>query len=275
MTQGYVDTNGVRLWYEERGLPNGDPVVLVMGVGASLMWWPPDLVGALADAGHRVILFDNRDIGLSSHIDFDEAPYSLDDLVADTTGLLDSLGAERAHFVGMSLGGIVSQVVAVRDADRVRSLALISTTPGPDERLSPPTDAFMSYVTRPANSEQDPVEATVDFSHVLSGSRFPFHESYYRQLATTDIARGTNPDSSQGRIPVSSSSRLADLRDVRVPTLVVHGTEDPLFPIDHAEALAGAVPGSILVKWEGVGHEIPPPLVPELSRLLNDHMAKP
>jgi pimeloyl-ACP methyl ester carboxylesterase len=271
LADGYVDTNGVRLWYEVRGRPDGAPVVLVMGVAASALWWPPELVDALVEAGHRVVRFDNLDIGLSSHVDYERAPYDLDDMASDAIGLLDALGIERAHLVGASFGGMISQVLALSHPERVRSLALISSTPGPDDRLSPPTDEFMAFVTRPADPDQDPVEATVAFCGVVAGSRVPFDEPHYRQLVTADLARGTNTSSNHGRVPVSATSRVHDLRDVRVPTIVVHGTEDPLFPIDHAVVLADAIPGSRLVKWDGVGHELPPPLVPELAQLLTDH----
>jgi pimeloyl-ACP methyl ester carboxylesterase len=171
------------------------------------------------------------------------------------------------------LGGIISQLVALRHPDRVRSLVLISSTPGRGERLSPPTDEFMAYVTRAVDPDEDPIDGTVGFCRALAGSRFPFDEPYYRRLATADIARGTNLNSNQGRIPASSSSRIDDLATVGVPTLVVHGTEDPLFPFDHAEALAGAIPGARLVAWDGVGHELPPQLVPELASLVIRHVA--
>jgi pimeloyl-ACP methyl ester carboxylesterase len=272
VADGYVDTNGVRLWYEELGRSAGPPVVLVQGVAASALWWPPDLVDALIDAGFRVVCFDNRDIGRSSHVDYERAPYGVDDMATDTLGLLDALGIERAHLVGVSLGGMISQVLALRQPGRVRSLTLISSTPGPDDRLSPPTDAFMEFVIRAAEQDQDPVDATVAFSRVLTGSRFPFDEHYYRQLASADLARGTNANSNQGSVPISASSRVDDLQRVAAPTLVVHGTEDPVFPIDHAVALADAIPGARLVRWEGVGHDLPIPLMPELSRLLTDHI---
>jgi pimeloyl-ACP methyl ester carboxylesterase len=127
-------------------------------------------------------------------------------------------------------------------------------------------------VTGAAEQEQDPVGTTVAFSHALTGRRFPFDEPYYREVATADVARGTNANSNQGRIPASASSRVDDLRRVAVPTLVVHGTEDPLFPVDHAVAMADAIPGAELVTWDGVGHELPPPLMPELARLLTHHV---
>ncbi len=119
MAEGYVDTNGVRLWHEELGRPDGAPVVLVMGVDGSAIWWPPELVDGLAGAGYRVVLFDNRDIGLSSHIDYASAPYGLEDMATDTVGLLDALGIDSAHLVGVSMGGMISQLAALRHSDRL------------------------------------------------------------------------------------------------------------------------------------------------------------
>jgi pimeloyl-ACP methyl ester carboxylesterase len=175
-TTGYVNSNGMRLWYEGRGQPEGAPVVLVMGVDASSIWWPRALVERLVQAGLRVVRFDNRDIGLSTHLPPDGPPYGLADMASDTRGLLDALGIRRAHLVGMSLGGMIGQWLAIHDGDRVGSLTLISTTPGPDPRLPPPTAEVMAFVSRPPDPDRAPVDQVVDFCRVLAGRRFPFDE---------------------------------------------------------------------------------------------------
>jgi pimeloyl-ACP methyl ester carboxylesterase len=269
-SEGYASVDGIRLWYEDSGPPDGLPLVFVMGVDASAIWWPRELVDVLAAAGHRVILFDNRDVGLSTYVDDSSPPYGLDEMTRDTVGLLDVLGLDSAHFVGASLGGMIGQQLALVYPERVRSLTLISTTPGFDERLSPPTDALLAFFAAPPNG--NPSQATVDFARALSGSRFPFDEAYVRELVAADLARGTNPNSRHGLIPQSAPSRIDALGDVRAPTLVIHGTEDPLFPFDHAEALAEAIPGADLVPWISVGHELPPQLVPRLTRLIIEHV---
>ena len=132
MAAGYVDTNGVRLWYEELGRPDGAPVLLVMGGGASVVWWPPELLQGLVGAGYRVVQFDNRDVGRSSYVDWASAPYGIQDMAGDAMGVLDAVGIDAAHLVGVSVGGMICQAAALQYPDRVRSLTLISTTPGPD-----------------------------------------------------------------------------------------------------------------------------------------------
>jgi len=273
MAEGYVETNGVRLWYEDLGDPDGEAVVLVMGATASAISWPPALLEALTAAGHRVVRFDNRDIGLSTHIDYATDPYTLDDMAADTLGLIDALGIDRAHFVGASMGGMICQLMAIRYPDRVRSLALIITSPGPDDRLSPTSDEVVAIASRPATTDAELEQRGVDVWRMLTGSRFPFDEAHYRELAALDAARGTNPNSAHGIAVFTAPSRIEALAEVRVPTLVVQGTEDPIFPFDHGEALAKAIPGSTFVSWEGVGHEVPAPLGPDLIALLEANIA--
>jgi pimeloyl-ACP methyl ester carboxylesterase len=141
MAAGYVDTNGVRLWYEELGRPDGAPVLLVMGGGASVVWWPPELLQGLVGAGYRAVQFDNRDTGLSTHVDWASAPYGIEDMAGDAMGVLDAVGIDAAHLVGVSVGGMICQAAALGYPDRVRSWTLISTTPGPDPRLSPSDEA--------------------------------------------------------------------------------------------------------------------------------------
>ena len=273
MGEGYVETNGVRLWYEDLGDPDGEAVVLVMGATASALSWPPELLDALTVAGHRVVRFDNRDIGLSTHVDYATDPYTLDDMAADTVGLLDALGIDRAHFVGASMGGMISQLMAIHFPDRVRSLGLLITSPGPDDRLSPTNDDVVAIAGRPATTDAELEQRGVDLWRVLTGSRFPFEEAPHRELAVMDAARGTNPNSAHGIAVFTAPSRIDALATVGVPTLIVHGTEDPIFPIDHGEALAKAIPGSTFVAWEGVGHEIPAPLGPDLIALLQANFA--
>lgn len=273
MAEGYVETNGVRLWYEDLGNPDGEAVVLVMGATASAISWPQELLDALTAMGHRVVRFDNRDIGLSTHVDYATDPYTLDDMATDTAGLLDALGIDRAHFVGASMGGMICQLMAIRFPDRVRSLGLLITSPGPDERLSPTSGDVAAIAARPATTDAEVEQRSVDLWRVLSGSRFPFDEAHYREQAAMDAARGTNPNSAHGIAVFTAPSRIDALGTVRVQTLVVQGTEDPIFPFDHGETLAKAIPGATFVPWEGVGHEVPRPLGPDLIALLQANIA--
>lgn len=268
MASGFVETNGVRLWFEQLGSADGTPVVLVGGGGASVVWWPAGLVQGLVDAGFRVVQFDNRDVGLSTHVDWATAPYGIGDMATDTVGLLDHLDIGAAHLLGFSVGGMVCQAAALAFGDRVDSLTLVSTTPGPDARLSPTDPSVFDGLDRPIETDEDAAEVDVDFYRAVTGSRFAFDEQLYRQVALADQARGTNRNPG---VP-SAPSRVDDLGRIQVPTLVVHGTEDPIFPYDHATTLARGIPQATLVTWEGVGHEVPPPLVPELTRLVVAHV---
>jgi pimeloyl-ACP methyl ester carboxylesterase len=171
------------------------------------------------------------------------------------------------------MGGMISQLMAIRYPDRVRSLALLITSPGPDERLSPTSNEVIAIATQTVTTDADLEQRGVDMWRVLTGSRFPFDEAGYRELAAMDAARGTNPNSGHAIAVFTTPSRIEALAAVDVPTLVVHGTEDPVFPIDHGEALAKAIPGSTLVTWEGVGHEIPLQLAPDLIALLLANIA--
>jgi pimeloyl-ACP methyl ester carboxylesterase len=262
---GYVDSEGVRLWYEGRGPVDGPVVVLVSGGGASVVWWPPELVDGLVEAGCRVVQFDNRDTGLSTHVDWAEAPYRLDDMVGDASAVLDGAGVGgAAHWLGVSLGGMVCQAAALLHPERVLSLTLVSTTPGPDARLPAGDPAVFDGLDRPIESDEDFVQLQVDFCRAVAGSRFPFDERHYREIATADVTRGTNPDPG---VP-SASSRIDELGRIRAPALVIHGTEDPVYPFAHAEVLAEGMPDATLVAWEGVGHEQPPQLIPELVDLV-------
>lgn len=269
-----MDTNGVRLWYDDRGPADGDAVVLVMGATASAISWPDELLDALTAAGLRVVRFDNRDIGLSTHVDYAAAPYTLDDMADDTVGLMDALGIDRAHLVGASMGGMISQVIALRFPERVRSLGLLITTPGPDERLSPTSDAVLAIATREATTDAELEQRGVDLWRVLTGSRFPFDEDAVRATARRDAERGTNPNSAHALAVFTAPSRIDALGAAQVPTVVVHGSEDPIFALDHGETLAKTIPGATLVTWEGVGHEVPAALADELIDVLRSNMAR-
>jgi pimeloyl-ACP methyl ester carboxylesterase len=258
---GYVDSDGVRLWYDAGGPGDGPVVLLVPGGGASVVWWPPELVEGLAVAGCRVVRFDNRDTGLSTPMVGADASYDLDDMAGDALAVLDAAGVTGgAHWLGVSMGGMICQAAALLHPARVLSLTLVSTTPGPDPRLPAGDPSVFDGLDRRIETDEDFVQLQVDFCRAVAGSRFPFDEPHYREIATADVARGTNPAAG---VP-SASSRLDALAAIRAPTLVVHGTEDPIYPFPHAEALAQAIPDATLVPWEGVGHEQPPPLIPDL-----------
>jgi pimeloyl-ACP methyl ester carboxylesterase len=182
--------------------------------------------------------------------------------------VLDGVGIDAAHLVGVPVGGMICQAAALASPDRVCSLALISATPGPARRLSSGDEAVFAGLDRPVETDADIAELEVEFCRAVAGSRFAFDEQHYRDIVAADLARGMNPAANAP----AASSRIDQLARIRVPTLVVHGTEDPVYPFDHAEVLAAGIPEATLVRWEGVGHEQPPPLVPELTRLVIQHL---
>src|SRR5262245_25301757 len=265
----YTESDGVRLWYETGGPEDGPVLLLVSGGGASVVWWPPELISGLVAAGCRVVQFASRDTGLSTHV---EAPYGLDDLVGDSLAVLAAAGVDgAAHWLGVSMGGMVCQAAALLHPERVLSLALVSTTPGPDSRLPAGDPAVFDGLDRPIETDEDFVQVQVDFCRAVAGSRVPFDERHYREIATADVTRGTNATPG---VP-SASSRLDALGRIGAPTLVVHGTEDPIYPFPHAEALAEGIPDATLVAWESVGHEQPPQLIPDLVDLVTQLVRTP
>jgi pimeloyl-ACP methyl ester carboxylesterase len=152
MSSGFLDRDDVRLWYEELGRPEGAPVLLVMGGGGSVVWWPPELIQGLVGAGYRVIQFDSRDVGLSTHVDAATAMYGIDAMAGDAMAVLDVVGINGAHLVGVSMGGMVCLAAALLHPHRVRSLALISSTPGPDPRLPKGDGSVFACFDHPAKT---------------------------------------------------------------------------------------------------------------------------
>jgi len=269
----FVETNGVRLWCETLGDPTGPWVVLISGAYLSAMWWFPEFLDGLTERGWQIVRFDNRDVGLSTHVDFSTQPYTLADMVTDTAGMLEQLGIDRAHFMGISLGGMIAQLYALRYPERVGSLTLNSTSPGPsDPRLSPPSAILGEIAMRVVTTPEQRDQRLVDLLRATAGSRFPFDEADVRRTIAIDNTRGTNPNWTHGLVAGAAPSMLDDLSAVKAPTLVIHGTEDPLFPIDHAEALSKAIPRAEMIAWEGVGHVLPRQLVSEQLARMNKHL---
>jgi pimeloyl-ACP methyl ester carboxylesterase len=274
-----IAANGVELWVERHGDPAGETVLLLSGSDATTLRWPVPFLGALVDAGFDVVAYDHRDSGASTKIDPD-APYLLDDLAADALGLLDALGIARAHLVGYSMGGAVAQVAALVAADRVASLTLVSTTPGlGDDRLPFAADWFVERMADrlwepPPRADDQRVAWVVDLYRMLAGPRYAFDEAGQAALAAAELARGWYPESGHGVAAGGSPSRLDDLARIAAPTLVVHGTADPVFTVAHAEALAAGIPGARLVLVDGLGHEVPAAFGADLATLVLEHLRR-
>lgn len=267
-----VAANGISLRCATYGDPGDEPLLLVMGIGTQLDGWDRGFCDGLVDAGFFVIRFDNRDVGQSQRIegtpdlaairrgDLSTLPYTLEDMAADCVGLLDALRIERAHVLGASMGGMVAQHLAIGWPARVLSLCTVMSSTG-DRAVGRADPAVMELMRRPAPATRDEVvEAAVERSRALAGSGFPFDEDAARRRAAAAHDRAHDPAgrTRQQAAAIASVDRTPALRELRVPTVAVHGSDDRLVGISGGRAIADAVPGAWLEVVEGMGHGIVP-----------------
>lgn len=274
-----VQANGISLEYESFGAANDPAVVLIMGLGAQLTRWTIPFCEKLAARGYRVIRFDNRDVGRSTHLHDApvpsltetlsarmtgtsiEVPYTLSDMAADTVGLLDALHIDKAHIVGASMGGMIAQLVAADYPERTLSLTSMMSTSG-NPALPPPTpEAAAVLMTRspdPANQEAY-LSHGVKSLRTLSSPGYPFDTDATRQRLLTDLDRGYNPQGYARQIAavVASSDRRAKLRTITAPTMILHGADDPLVAVAAGRDTAESIPNAELRILSGMGHDIP------------------
>jgi len=259
-----VEANGAEICVEAIGDPDDPAILLIGGSGASMDWWEDEFCERLAAGGRLVIRYDHRDTGRSVGYEPGAPGYTYDDLVADAVGVLDAIGVERAHVVGISMGGALAQVVALDHPDRVASLTLISTSPsGPDVDLpGMPAEAMARFaaLAEPDWSDRDAVvDHVVELARASAGTGRPFDEESFRPVAERVVGRTRNMRSSLTNHDIlEGGGRWRDrLPGLEVPTLVIHGTEDPVLPYPHGEALSREIPGAELLTLEGTGHELP------------------
>ncbi len=275
-----IAANGITIEYESRG--EGDPLLLVMGLGGQLIDWPEEFVDGLVAAGFRVISFDNRDIGLSTEFTW-EAPsqvkavlgslvrrpvkseYRLSDMAADAVGLLDALEVGSAHVVGISMGGMIAQTVAIEHADRVRSLTSIMSNTGSRRHGKIAPKLLTKLARLPAPTRETAVERSVETFRLVSGPHFD--ESEQRLIAKRAVERSFRPQGAarQTTAIMAGPDRTPGLRRVTVPTLVVHGLADPLVRPSGGVATAKAVPGARLIMYPDMGHDLPRPRWADLT----------
>lgn len=264
MAERAIEVDGVELCTEAFGSPADPPVLLVMGTGASMLWWEEGFCRLLAGGGRFVIRYDNRDTGRSVTYEAGRPGYTGADLAADAARVLDAYGIGRAHVVGVSAGGAFAQLLALAHPGRVRSLVLISTSPvrPVDRALPPPAEGFGRFVstaTMDWSDRESVIEYRVGYSRMLAGGRRPFDEAATRDLVRRDVERARDFAAAQNHdLLAEGEPSRAPLSAIAVPTLVVHGTADPMFPIGHGEALAAAIPGASLLRLEGAGHGVEP-----------------
>ena len=272
-TSGLIDTNGVELWVETYGAAKDPAVVLISGADSPGSRWDLGLVDALVRARLRVVRFDNRDCGLSTKIDPDEL-YTLDDMARDVVGVMDALAIDRAHIVGRSMGGMVAQLLALDHGERVRSLALLISSPGlGDDRLPGPAEEFLDALAArqlapPPKTRDERVDYLVEVFRLYAGTAVPFEESRLRAACAAEVERMWYPESGHGHAAWSTATRVDRLGEIAVPTLIMHGTVDPVVPVEHAHFMAAAIPDNEPWIIDGLGHETPAALTPELARRL-------
>lgn len=272
----YVETNGARLCVETFGDPRSPAVLLIHGASASMLWWEADLCEQIASCGRYVIRYDNRDTGKSSSYPVGRPPYTLTDMATDAVGILDALQIEQAHIVGCSMGGSIAAVLGLDHRRRVASLTFVSTSCGGSD-LPGMSQEFSNYasVTPDFSNPTALVEYIVEFARICSGGSPHFSESETRLLVKQDVARTRNIESAvtnHGLIEFDGP-RSGTWSDIGVPTLVVHGDLDPVFPLPHGEALRNAIPGATLLVLRQTGHELPRPVWPALVEALIRHTA--
>lgn len=254
--------SGVELCTEAFGDPADRPILLVMGVGASMLWWDEDFCRLLADGGRFVIRYDHRDTGRSVTYEPGRPEYTGADLVGDAVGVLDAYDIGAAHVVGASAGGAFAQLLALGFPDRVLSLVLISTSPAkPVGRTLPPaSERYRQFVASAQVDWSDQtsiIDYVVGYGRMLAGSERPVDEAALREFVRRDVERARNIASSENHGLVDEGAvPSAPLSSIRVPTLVIHGTADPMFPVEHGQALADEIPGARLLPLEGAGHGV-------------------
>ncbi|GAB3142760.1 alpha/beta fold hydrolase [Micromonospora sonneratiae] len=294
----FVNSGNLRLWTERFGSPDHPTVLLVMGTSTQAIGWPDELVERLVADRYQVIRFDHRDTGRSDCVDFVTHPYALADMATDCLAVLDGHDIDRVHIVGASLGGAIGQWLAVHHPARVQTLTAVMTSPmgnnpgpawaraltgqppAPDE-LPPPTPRFLQHVMRsagaPRATREQRIEADMQTWRVLNGDVLPFDEPAARHFVELSHERAHNWAAAMNHDLAGrqfTADRLALLSSITAPTLVVHGTEDPIFPVPHAQALAAQVPGAQLYVVPGMGHGIFSPGLPRrIADLVAGHVA--
>jgi pimeloyl-ACP methyl ester carboxylesterase len=258
-----VNANGVELCVDSFGDPDDPAVLLIMGSSASLDWWEAEFCERLAAGRRFVVRYDHRDTGRSVSYEPGAPEYSGEDLIDDVVGVLDAVGISRAHLAGMSMGGAIAQVVALDQPDRVASLTLVSTSPaGPGEDLPGMSEETIAAFSREPPDWSDRSEVLsymVHLARVSASSGAPFDEAGFRELAGRVFDRTINIESSftnHNRLDGGEPWRDR-LGGLDLPTLVIHGIDDPILPHEHGVALANEIPGADLLTLERTGHELP------------------
>ena len=281
MTAKVVAANGVSLYAESFGDASNPPILLIMGAMASGVWWPEEFCGQLAARDRFVVRYDHRDTGASTSFEPGTATYGVEDLAADAIAVLDAYGLDRAHLVGMSLGGYLSQLIALKDPGCVLTLTLISSEPlaASDPAIRGIDPAVIAYHERTRHLDWSDRAAVLEYQvgawRLLNGSAHPFDEAHVRKLVAADLHRTPDPRTPFNHAMLTDAGEgwLGRLDEIRVPALIIHGTEDQVLPYAHALALEAALPDARLITLQGSGHELHPADWPVMIDAIVAHTA--
>lgn len=290
-----IQANGISLEYETLGDPAAPPVLLIMGLGAQMIRWPEAFCHGLIEGGYRVVRFDNRDVGLSTKLSGKvrlgpmalratlglpaapphTLPYTLDDMAGDALGLMDALQLPPAHVIGVSMGGMIGQLLTARHPQRVRSFVCMMSTSGSRKLPGPSLSLQLSLLKPfPRNDPEARIRRTMDILRRIGSATYPRDEAELRAQVTRELTRCDYPAGYLRQLAaiVGSPSRLSLLEQIKTPTLIVHGKDDPLVPVASAYDLHARIPGADLELLAGMGHELPKALLPRVIERILAHL---
>ena len=273
MLEKRVPVDDIFIQSQAFGTPTGIPLLLIMGATGPGVYWHRRIIDRFVDAGYFVIRYDNRDTGRSTCRPFEDGPYNLHDMALDALAVLDAHGIEKAHVLGTSMGGMIAQSLAIEYPERIRSISLLATTPlagGGDAHLLgaedlPTTDPevfaeMMAVATQPVKSQDEEIEKRISLYRLLATDLTPQDADELREVFRIELDQSNDVDMGMNHAQAVAASSPVDrrnlLRQLSVPALVFHGTDDPMFHLSHAESLANTIPGARLIKLEGCGHYV-------------------
>lgn len=289
-----ITPNNIEICYETFGAENNTPpIVLISGAGLQMLGWPDEFCELFANRGNRVIRFDNRDTGKSTILNHlptpvpwrfalmhkiglrISSPYTLEDMAADLVHLLDSFGMQKAHLVGISLGGMIAQVVAINWGDRVASLTCIATSARNSRHTMPKISTVLKILRTPQPGRQGYIDWSINLIRAVGGDAARGPDDYLRDMSGRMFDRGISDDGMRRQVCAvyAASDRRPALSGVTAPTLVIHGTDDPLIHPEASKEIATAVPGAKYYLIEGMGHGILRPVWPRLIELISQHVS--
>ncbi|GGG65701.1 alpha/beta fold hydrolase [Paenibacillus radicis (ex Gao et al. 2016)] len=262
MNERLIKIDGIEICTDSFGDQANPAILLIMGAQSSMIWWEEEFCQSLADTGRFVIRYDNRDVGRSTTYEPGQPGYTFEDMADDAIRVLDAYKIAQAHLAGMSMGGMLAQMIALRHSERVLSVTLLATSNFAPP-LPPMEDRVMNFFSNMGEidwtNEQSVVQFAVDRSRILVGSKHPFDENNVSLLAKKEFARSNAIASMNNHgLLAGGEVYLARTGEISVPALIIHGTEDPIIPYEHGRHLANEIPDSVLLTLEGTGHELHP-----------------